>query len=116
MTELICIVCPNSCTIKVGEDLSVTGNLCPRGETYAVEEMQNPVRTLTSTVRIEGAQLRRCPVRSQTPIPKRLLFDAMRLLDSIVLTAPVAEGHIIVEDICGIGTPFVTTRGMEKKR
>ena len=99
MAELICIVCPKGCRIEADEDLNVTGNSCERGEVYAREELTNPQRTLTSTVRVSGASLRRCPVKSRSPIPKRLIFDAMRLLDSAEITAPVEEGFIVVSDI-----------------
>jgi len=112
MAELICIVCPNSCRIEVDGDMNVTGNLCARGEDYARDEVMNPVRTLTSTVRIAGSMLSRCPVRSKSPIPKGLLINAMRLLDTIELSAPVCEGQVVIEDICGTGVPFVTTRAM----
>lgn len=36
MKELICIVCPRGCHLKVDEanDYAVTGNSCPRGAEY----------------------------------------------------------------------------------
>jgi CxxC motif-containing protein len=112
MTEMICIVCPKGCRLSADDDLNVTGNSCPRGEAYAHEELQNPVRTLTSTVRVSGAALCRCPVKTKLPIPKGLIFDAMRLLDKVELNAPVEEGAVVVKDICGTGIPFVTTRSL----
>ena len=112
MAELICIVCPKSCRIVADGDLNLTGHECKRGAAYAREELQNPVRTLTSTVRVSGAALRRCPVRTGSPIPKGLIFEAMRLLDDIEIAAPVDEGFVLLEDICGTGIPFVTTRSM----
>jgi len=114
MAELICVVCPKSCHLIADDDLNVTGNGCERGAAYARRELEDPVRTLTSTVRISGAALCRCPVRTRAPIPKGLIFDAMRLLDAIDLTAPVEEGFVVIEDICGTRIPFVTTRGMTK--
>jgi len=92
--------------------MNITGFSCPKGEAYAREELENPVRTLTSTVRVSGAMLSRCPVRTKSPIPKALIFEAMRLLDGVELSAPVEEGYVIVADICGTGIPFVTTRGL----
>ena len=115
MTELICIVCPKSCNIMVDEydNYKVTGHACYRGEEYGREEMKNPVRALTSTVKITGALYSRCPVKTKTPIPKKFVFDAMRQLDAVELTAPVQEGRVVIEDICGTGVPWVTTRSME---
>jgi len=97
------------------EDLEVTGNICDLGMDYALEEIHNPVRTLTSTVVITGAPLRRCPVRSSKPIPKRLMLEAMKELDGVRLTAPVDEGYIVIPDILGTGIPIITTRNMRKK-
>ena len=115
MPDLICIICPNSCRLEIDGDYNVTGNLCARGEDYAREETQNPVRALTSTVRVSGAALRRCPVRTQAPIPKRLIPGAMRLLNDVDLEAPIEEGLIVVEDVCGTGIPFITTRSLERQ-
>ena len=114
MTELICILCPKGCHLKVDEadSFSVTGNSCPRGEEYGRGELKNPLRTVTSTVKITGASQRRCPVKTKSPIPKHLIFDAMRLLDDIELTSPISLGCVVVEDICGTGIPFVTTRSL----
>lgn len=114
MTELICIVCPRGCRLSVdGEnDYKVTGHTCSRGEEYGRAELENPTRVITSTVRIRGAAHRRCPVKTAAAIPKRLIFDAMRLLDDIELVSPVREGQIVVENVCGTSIPFVTTRDL----
>ncbi|MCL2618244.1 MAG: DUF1667 domain-containing protein [Defluviitaleaceae bacterium] len=112
MTKLVCIVCPKGCRLEVDEQngCSVTGNSCPRGEVYGKSELQNPTRTITSTVRLTGAAHRRCPVKTAAPIPKHLISDAMRLLDDIEVSAPVKLGQTIVPDICGTGIAFVATR------
>jgi len=46
MTELVCIVCPKGCRMKVddGNDFLVTDHSCSRGEVYALDELRNPVR------------------------------------------------------------------------
>ena len=50
MTELICITCPKGCHLRVDEEkgFAVTGNSCPRGAEYGRNELQHPVRTVTS--------------------------------------------------------------------
>ena len=112
MVKLTCIVCPQGCSLSVDEndDYRVTGNTCARGEEYGRKEMMNPERVVTSTVSISGAMHCRCPVKTKFPIPKRFVMDAMGLLLSVELVAPVAEGTVVVEDICGTGVPWVTTR------
>lgn len=113
MTKIICTLCPKGCHLAVDEQsLTVTGNQCNRGTDFGVSELQNPVRIITSTVKINGAVHRRLPVKTAAAIPKHLIHDAMRLLDDVVLTAPVKIGQIVIEDICGTGVSFVATRSM----
>lgn len=114
MRELICIVCPRGCHLHVeeGDSLRVTGNGCPRGARYAEQEMRHPTRTITSTVAVSGGFLPRCPVKTSAPIPKELIFAAMKTLDGLLLHAPVEPGQVVVRNICGTGVDFITTRGV----
>ena len=118
MKELICIVCPKGCHLQVDETngYAVTGNACEKGMEYGVKELRNPTRVVTSTVRIEGAEIPRAPVKTDRDIPKSAIFDAVRLLDDIVLHAPVELGHIVVENLLGTGANFVTTRSLPKAK
>ena len=54
MKEFVCIECPKGCRLKVDDDMNVTGNTCPRGKVYAINEMTCPKRVITSTVVIES--------------------------------------------------------------
>ena len=88
MKELICICCPRGCHLKVDEEKKeVTGNACPRGKEYGINEVTNPVRVVTSTVKITGANLRRLPVKTDKPIPKGKIFE----IDSAFETARKAK-------------------------
>ena len=80
MKELICIVCPQGCHLKVDEEngCSVTGNSCPRGAEYGKMELTHPTRVVTSTVRCQGGLYPRCPVKTDRAVPKELVFDAMK--------------------------------------
>ena len=114
--ELVCIVCPKSCHLRVDTEngFSVTGNLCPRGAAYGRSEVENPVRVVTSTVMIQGAEHRRCPVKTNGAIPKHLVFDVIRALDGIMLYAPVDLGQLVVKNICGTKISVITTRSMRR--
>jgi CxxC motif-containing protein len=68
---------------------------------------------VTSTVCISGAEFVRLPVKTDRDIPKKLIFEAMRLLDGLTVKAPVKAGDIIVPDILNTGANFVATRSME---
>lgn len=114
MKELICIVCPKGCHLKVDEehDFTVTGNGCPRGADYGRVELTNPTRVITSTVRCAGGAHPRCPVKTNAPIPKGLIFQAMKTLDGVELKAPVHTGDVVVENVCGTGVSFVAARDL----
>ena len=114
MAELICIVCPKGCHLKVDEEtFAVSGNSCEKGAEYGKTELKNPTRTLTSTVRLQNGALPRCPVRTSAPIPKGMMFDAMAVLEGITLTAPVKVGQVAVENILGTGADVIVTRNID---
>ena len=96
--ELICIVCPKGCHLQVDEanDYKVT----------------NPTRVVTSTVRITGGIHPRLPVKTDGALPRSLVRDAVRMLDTVEVTAPVACGQVILADIGGTGINFVASRDM----
>ena len=111
MTELICIVCPKGCHLKVDEEngYAVTGNSCEKGAAYGKKELTNPTRVVTSTVRVEGGEKRQVSVKTNRDIPKGKMLEAVALLDDICLTAPVHIGDVVLEDILGTGADFVAT-------
>lgn len=115
MTELICITCPRGCHLKVDEenDYAVTGNACPRGEVYGRNELKNPVRVVTSTVRTNKDAEPRCPVKTNGAIPKGKMFEAMELLDSIELKVPIKAGDVVIKDLFGTGIDFITCKDIK---
>ena len=113
--ELICISCPMGCHLSVDtEKMTVTGNTCKRGETYGINEIKNPVRVVTTTVKIEGGTHAVLPVKTKSPIPKDLNFKCIEILNNITLKAPVKMGDIVVSNILDTGVDIVTSREMEK--
>lgn len=115
MKELICIVCPKGCHLKAEEksgEWEISGYSCPRGKEYGFNEMTHPTRVITSTVKITGASLPRLPVKTDAPIPKECIMEAMCLLDTVTMAAPVHCGDKILENICGTSVSFVATRDM----
>ena len=114
MKELICIVCPKGCHLQVDEsrDYAVTGNGCARGAAYGKAELTNPTRVVTSTVCVAGAQLPRCPVKTDRAIPKEKMFEVMERIAAVRAKAPIAVGQVLVDDICRTGANLVATRAM----
>ena len=103
--EMICINCPLGCSLAVERDLEgnfkVSGNTCPRGEKYAVNELTHPVRTLTTTVAVGNREGVYLPVKTAKPISKGKLFEAMALVNSTKAVAPIKIGDVIIENMLG---------------
>jgi len=118
--EMICIVCPIGCKMKIIEKeddeigICVKGNKCPRGANYAIKELKNPTRVLTSTVVVKNALINRLPVKSSEPISKGLLKKAMEVINKIEVRAPVAIGDIIIKNILNTGVDIVSSKSMDK--
>lgn len=114
MTELICIVCPKGCHLKVDEEnnYAVTGNTCEKGVDYGKKELINPTRVITSTVKLNAKFQVRLPVKTSKDIPKGRIKEAMALLNDITVDAPVKIGDVIVRDILGLGADFVATKSV----
>ena len=108
---LTCILCPRGCTLSVTENLSVTGNGCPRGEKYAIEECTHPMRTVTATVRVANRTNTMLSVKTQAPVPKESMMDVMAHLRSMTVTAPIAMGTVILNDI--LGTNIIATQKVD---
>lgn len=118
MKEMICIVCPKGCHLSVqqkGGEYLVSGNDCSKGYDYALKEMTNPTRVITSTVKVQGAHILRLPVKTASDIPKGIAKDAVKLLDEVVVQAPVKVGDVVYDDILGTGVPFVATRSLTRE-
>lgn len=117
-SELTCIVCPSGCRISVetegGKVISVAGNKCRRGDSYARTEAVDPRRSLTTTVRITGAKYPVLPVKSAAAVPKAMIFEIMDECSSANAAAPVKIGDIIIKNVLGTGIDIVASANMDK--
>ena len=115
-----CVICPIGCEIDVelqdSDVVSIEGSKCAKGKDFVSQELEEPMRILTTTIRIEGAKWAMLPVRTDRPIPKRLLFRVIEELASIELRAPVKMADVVIGDIAGTGANVVTTRNMKRER
>ncbi|HNT97377.1 MAG TPA: DUF1667 domain-containing protein [Elusimicrobiales bacterium] len=112
---MTCIECPRGCALEVTLEnewkvSAVAGHQCPRGEKYARQEVESPMRTLTTCVLTRGLELRMLPVRTSGPIPKGRLMDAMAAVKRIVVGTPVETGQAVAKDFLGLGVDLLAAR------
>lgn len=110
--NLTCIVCPRGCqmTVTLGDDgavLSVEGNFCKRGVTYANDECTNPRRTVTSTVRLASGGV--LAVKTDKTVPKEMMFAVMAEINKAEAKEGTKIGDVIIENVLGTGANVVAT-------
>lgn len=120
MREFTCIICPNGCIISADIEIerkvctirSVDGACCVRGEAYVRQELTEPRRNMATSVLVKGGMLPLASVRLTNPIPGDRLFDALEVLKTYSLTAPVPAGTIIVRNILGYDADVIVTKSV----
>ena len=114
--HFVCVTCPIGCEIDVvhdgGKIISMEGNKCKKSEEFVKQELIEPMRVLTTTVRIQGARWPVIPVRTDKSVPKRLFPRIMKQLRRVDLQAPVNMLDVVVNDIDGTGANLIATRTM----
>ncbi|UTC74581.1 DUF1667 domain-containing protein [Treponema sp. OMZ 792] len=116
--DFTCVSCPRGCKLSVFKEesgeFSVKGNLCKGGELYAMQEIKNPRRNISSTVIIEGGVLPSLPVKTSSPIPKALIFDVMKEINRVKTQAPKKMGEVIIENVLNTGVDITASRSCLK--
>ncbi len=120
--EYTCVVCPNGCSIKVQYEeskppklISSDGARCPRGEVWAKQEIENPMRTFSSSIIVTGGEFIEASVRTTKPIPLAKIFSVMEEIKKIKLQAPLAIGDVILSNPAGTDTDVIVTRNVQLK-
>ena len=120
---LTCIICPMGCSMEVTVENDAAGhkkvtavkdNGCKRGEQYASKELQNPTRTLTTTIKVEGGVLPVVPVKTAGEVPKAILLQCMEVVRRASCKAPVKRGDILLYDLLGTGINVIACADVEK--
>ena len=105
------------CEINVKYDLNsikeIHGNLCEKGREYVVEEIFNPKRVLTTTVKVRNGEIPMASVKTSKPIPKEIIFEVMKEISNIEVEAPVRIGKVVIQNILNTGADVVATKNVK---
>ena len=113
MKEFTCIICPRGCHLVVDDNMNVSGNTCPRGKEYAISELTNPVRTITSSVRVNNREDLLVSVKTSGPIPKGKIFEVMEEINRLSVSAPTRIGDVVKSNILGLGVDIIITKNID---
>lgn len=118
-----CTTCPSECllTVEVERDAngsvaavrSVAGNSCPRGDKFAHQELTCPMCVLTTTVAVSGGDEALLPVRTAEAIPLALHAQAMDLIRSVVVEAPIRMGDIVLPNLLNTGIDLIASMDID---
>lgn len=114
--EMICIGCPLGCNLNVkidGEDIIVTGNTCPNGEKYAKEEVTNPKRIVTSTIKVLNNKTSRVSCKTDKAIDKNKIFACMEEIKSASALAPIKIGDILIKNVADSDVNIIATKNID---
>lgn len=110
--EMTCIACPLGCRLSVwadGDAVRVENHGCKRGVAYGEQEFTNPMRMVTSLVYVDGGVRPVCSVKTKAMVPKAKIPEVLRAIGAVTPSAPIALGHVIIENIAETGVDLVAT-------
>jgi CxxC motif-containing protein len=112
MRKMTCIVCPVGCHLVIDEYMNVSGNKCAKGMNYAQVEMTDPKRMLTTTVKTVSKIYPRLSVKTNHPISKKLIFNALEEINEIIISKDVKIGDVIIDNILDTNVDIVATKSI----
>ena len=116
---VICTSCPLGCRVKISMkngEISISGNRCKKGYDHALEQLRDPKRVLTTSVKVSGGEIPLVSVKTSSMVPKRLIPRIMSEIKKIKVEAPVKAGEILLRNILDTGADLVATRTVKKAK
>lgn len=115
--SITCINCPVGCRMTValsdnGDFVSVSGNTCPRGASYARQECTLPQRMITAVIPVSGSSVP-LSVKTSAPVPKSMIQAVMTELGRLTVAAPVRMGQVILPNVLQTGSDIIATRSLD---
>lgn len=115
MSELICICCPQGCHMSVeksGRQINVSGNNCPRGKYYAIQELSDPRRIVTAVIPSDDPHNPFIAVKTTEPFPKDAIPHILNRLYRKIIKTPVKNGDIVWKNIDNSGISVIVTENI----
>ncbi|MCR5503615.1 MAG: FAD-dependent oxidoreductase [Lachnospiraceae bacterium] len=116
--QVICIRCPNGCLVtadrKEDGGFEVSGNLCPKGREYIINEFTDPRRNISSIIRVENGRGPVVSCKTSSEIPKGKIGEVMKEVRLARAKAPVKVGDVLLKNVADTGVDMIATADMEE--
>ena len=110
--ELTCIICPVGCNLRInsidGCSYIIKGYKCKKGKLFAEEEVIDPRRIVTTTIKIDSKKFNRLPVKTNKPVPKDEILNFVKEIKKIKAKPAVKIGDILSRNILNCGVDIVS--------
>jgi CxxC motif-containing protein len=100
----------------IQETGKLTGNKCPRGESYAKAYDPNSLEIKTFQILLENGYTQHLTVATDQPVTSALVERIDHALRTARITAPVERGEIVLTNIAGTGINLLSSRKMPARR
>lgn len=82
--SVTCVVCPNGCQVKWNREMNVfTGNKCSRGKDYVRQELTDPHRTVTTTIKCSSDEHCLFPIRLMHQVRKSEVRETVKMISDL---------------------------------
>jgi len=117
--KFICIICPNSCQLKVEYEgkriIDIQGALCSKGKDFVKNEITNPLRVFVGSIKVSHGNFKLLSVKSTEPIPKKYLLEIGKITHALEVRAPIKIGQVIARNLLNKHIDLVATRKVQTK-
>lgn len=117
--NIICVRCPRGCEIQTTLDgyeiVHLQGNVCKLGKEYVKDEIKDPKRIITTTVKVKNGKSPLVPVWTDKPISKQQISDLMKILRTIELDAPIKINDVIIQNVLNTEINILASGNVKKK-
>lgn len=110
-----CISCPLGCAVDVvkkGDELELQGNRCKKGIEYVQQELTNPMRSITSTVKTTFSDFPRLAVKTDGEVPLKEIYLYMEEINDVEVSERLKPGDIVKANLRGSDVNLVATCDM----
>ena len=120
--EFLCVLCPAGCLIEAEfteerppKLKSLSGNTCEKGQDWVKQEIEDPMRTIATSLPVRGGDFRCVSLRTTRAIPREKVFDVMDEIRALgTMDAPLSIGQIVLNCPAGTDTEIIVTREVNK--
>ena len=110
--NITCIACPRGCLLTVSgeaEDLIISGNECMKGTEYGRQEILEPLRMLTTTVRTTHPVYTRLPVRLSREVPLEQIPEFMKVINQVCVSRTCIPGDVMAVNLLESEVDLIAT-------